>query len=77
MLKDDELTLVKKHLNDRGNWPTEIKMFHPFQDEMYMSGDILMKGTKMILPKGLRNQALRTAHTGHPGMTNMKNLLRL
>lgn len=77
MNEDPELTSVQKHLNDRGKWPNELAKFHPFQDEMYMVGGILMKGTKMVLPKGLREQALETAHTGHPGMTNMKNLLRL
>lgn len=31
----------------------------------------------MILPKKLRSEALNTAHRGHPGITTMKNLLRL
>lgn len=77
MNEDRELILVRKHLNNSGKWPDEIMKYHPFQKEMYAIGSILMKGAKMVLPKGLREKAKETAHIGHPGMTNMKNLLRL
>lgn len=73
---DVEIQLVKSHLKNNTKWPEEIRAFQPFQKELYTVGEALMKQEKMIVPKSLRDRALRAAHRSHPGMSTMKNILR-
>lgn len=50
--------------------------YQPFQREMYIQDNVLLKQEKLVLPTALRRRALVTAHRSHPGMSTMKNLLR-
>lgn len=76
LLKDMELQTVITWLNKGEKWPVEIGRYQPFQNKLYLQGDILMKEEKMVLPTALRKRALRLAHRSHPGMSTMKNILR-
>lgn len=77
MQEDEELQSVIKNLTNKERWPEKILKFQPFQSQMYVVGKILMKNEKMVLPDSLKTSTLRAAHRGHPGMSTMKNLLRL
>lgn len=61
---------------DNGVWPDEIKMFKPFQTELYRSGGLLMRGERIVIPADLQQQTLRIAHESHPGIVSMKRRLR-
>lgn len=51
--------------------------FYPFRFELSMLGKILLRGTWLIIPKGLRKRDLELAHEGHPGESAMKRRLRV
>lgn len=57
-------------------WTDSTKLFKAFETELCFAGSILLRGTKIIMPKKLRPQTLDLAHEGHPGITKMKQRLR-
>lgn len=74
-LLDAEIQAVKTGIYE-DQWTDEIKLFKIFSTELCFAGDILLRGTRIILPKVLRMKALELAHEGHPGMSVMKRRLR-
>jgi len=50
--------------------------FYPFRFEVSTLGNLLLRGTKIVIPKNLRRKVLELAHEGHPGETAMKRRLR-
>lgn len=78
MLEDKEIELIAKALKNQSRlWPEEISKYKAFQDQMVLRDDgLILKQEKLVLPKALRQGALVAAHTGHAGMSKMKNLLR-
>lgn len=74
--KDRELSLVRQSLLS-GIWNNvEIKLYQPFQSELGIVEELVVRGQKMIIPKNLRNRFLQLAHEGHPGESAMKRRLR-
>lgn len=74
-VEDDEIQAVKTALNS-GQWIGLSIPFKTFENELCFAGDILLRGTRIIMPTKLRDQTLQLAHEGHPGMTVMKKRLR-
>lgn len=72
---DSEIQAVRKALN-KNIWPDETKLFKAFENEFCFAGDILLRGTRIVIPTSLRDKILQLAHEGHPGMTVMKRRLR-
>ncbi|GAB0100137.1 uncharacterized protein DMENIID0001_161310 [Sergentomyia squamirostris] len=73
---DDELTMVRECV-ENGTWhKSEIKQYAPFGPEIGSIGDLLIRGTKVIIPRKLRSRMLNLAHEGHPGEIAMKQRLR-
>lgn len=73
--RNDEILAVKTALN--GNqWLEKAIAFKPFANELCFAGNILLRGTRIVMPQDLREQTLQLAHEGHPGMTVMKRRLR-
>ena len=51
--------------------------FERIFDELSATKDgIILRGTRIVLPEALEDQAVRTAHEGHQGRTKTKSLLR-
>ena len=85
-LKDHELQKVMKFVEEKektnGNgkdekdWPKEIRQFQWVSAELFTVDGLLFKSDKLVLPKSLREVALKIAHRGHPGMTTMRQILR-
>lgn len=75
---DPEIQMIKKCLNDDKLWEHEklIQAFKPFKTEYCFHEHILLRGTKIVMPSRLRQKILTLGHEGHPGMDNMKRLLR-
>lgn len=57
-------------------WTESTKMFKPFEAELYQSGNLLMRGSRLIVPEALRTKVLELAHETHPGIVSMKRRLR-
>ncbi|XP_058977362.1 uncharacterized protein K02A2.6-like [Musca domestica] len=50
--------------------------YFPFRLELCTLGNILLRGTKIVIPGPLRTRVLALAHEGHPGETVMKRRVR-
>lgn len=59
-------------------WETDnsVVMYRPFKYEYSFHGEILLRGTRIVVPSFLRNRFLVLAHESHPGVERMKRLLR-
>lgn len=75
---DQEIKLIKKCLNNTDLWEHEksIQMFKPFKPEYCFHENLLLRGTKIVVPKELRTNILALGHEGHPGVESMKRSLR-
>ncbi|XP_055604888.1 uncharacterized protein K02A2.6-like [Uranotaenia lowii] len=74
--EDEELKLVRKSIQT-GKWGLEsVKPYETFRTELGFVGDLLVRGSKLIVPQILRARMLALAHEGHPGETVMKRRLR-
>lgn len=46
------------------------------KDELCVNGNVILRGTRILIPEALQKQVLAIAHEGHPVITNIKNRLR-
>lgn len=74
-LKDQGIQMVKGALNDQ-NWVGLAKPFKNFETELCFNNEILLRGTRIVMPASLISRTLQLAHEGHPGMSVMKRRLR-
>lgn len=72
---DPEIMSIKQAL-DTGNWPKDILAYKPFQLELCFAGEVLLRGTRIVIPPRLRGKILTLAHEGHPGIVATKQRLR-
>lgn len=74
---DTELSAVRECIRN-GNWnQPEARAYERFQGELGFVGDaLLVRGTKLVIPRALRSKMLALGHEGHPGETVMKKRLR-
>lgn len=77
-LLDAELREVLAYV--RTDWPTSrqgvaptLRAYYAVRDELSSyGGDCLARGERAVIPVSLREQVLRLAHEGHPGIVKMK-----
>lgn len=50
--------------------------YYVFRFELSAIGSILLRGSRIVIPKSLRPKVLGLAHEGHPGESTMKRRLR-
>ena len=50
--------------------------FKAISSELCVANDIVLRGTRIVLPKALRSQAMKVAHEDHAGVTRGKYRLR-
>lgn len=74
-LEDHEIKLVLRGLFNN-DWDDSISHYKLFEHELWSHEDILLRGTKIVVPTQLRGRILAAAHEGHPGIVNMKARLR-
>lgn len=43
--------------------------------ELYAVGKLVLRATRIVVPKKLRNHVLIFAHEGHPGIVGMKQCI--
>lgn len=78
---DPEIAAVRKGL-ETANWTQLIQLdasnnvYKLSATEFCFAGEILLRGTRIVMPKSLRQRTLELAHEGHPGMTVMKQRIR-
>lgn len=72
---DDELLKVKRGVHSN-EWDESVQSYKIFQQEICFDEHIALRGSKLIIPKALRQRVLEAAHEGHPGIAAMKARLR-
>ena len=70
----NELTEVKQAIQS-GRFE-KCKSYRPVAGELCISGQLVLRGTRIVLPHKLRPQALALAHEGHLGIVGTKQNLR-
>ena len=46
------------------------------RSELSVTGKLVLRGTRIVIPSSLRERVLSLAHEGHPGIVSMKRRLR-
>jgi hypothetical protein len=66
-----------KRLNDPTVDIEELQAYRSMQDELAIHCDtVLLREKRIILPKTLKEQAIKIAHEGHRGLAKTKAFLR-
>ncbi|XP_028411670.1 uncharacterized protein K02A2.6-like [Dendronephthya gigantea] len=79
-LSDATLNRVVECLKT-GKWDekdVELKSYHMCAEELTATkaGDLLLKGSRIVIPKSLQDRAMQLGHVGHQGIEKTKALLR-
>lgn len=75
-INDHELSSVKESLRT-GVWGNpDIKQYQPFQNELGIVGELVIRGDKLVVPVSLRDRFIQLGHEGHPGESGMTRRLR-
>ena len=73
---DAELSQVKGCVRT-GNWEQcTFPSYAHIKDELCIYGEILLRGSRIVVPKTLRDKVVRLAHEGHQGIVKTKYRLR-
>lgn len=73
--KDTTILAVKQAMENK-TWSDATKFYKHIESELCFNDDILLRGTRIVIPTSLVDRALELAHEGHPGMSVMKKRLR-
>ena len=65
---DPELCSVRHNIQS-GDW-SQYKMTHylSVKNELRVLGNLVMRGTRIVIPQSLRSEVLRLAHEGHKAL---------
>ena len=72
---DPELHFVRKCFTENTLYKLP-STFKAISSELCVANDIVLRGTRIALPKTLRSQAIKVAHEEHAGVTRCKHRLR-
>ena len=53
-----------------------LSFIYALVDELCVVNEVLVRGTRIVIPAQLRTRVLENAHEGHPGIVRMKDRLR-
>ena len=73
---DEELTIVKSCVRS-GNWDQcTLPSYAQVKGELCVYGELLLRGTRIVVPRLLRNRVMQLVHEGHQGIVKTKYRLR-
>lgn len=78
---DEELVAVRECIS-KGNWdkcnlPAKSRLSYLcVKEELCVLGKLVLRNSRIVVPRALRERVLSLAHEGHPGIVKMKSLLR-
>ena len=73
--EDEDLQAVRSCLIS-GNWEKAPKPYVWVRNELTYIGQVILRGTRIVIPNILRKRVLELAHEGHQGVVKMKERLR-
>ena len=59
-----------------GDWEKAPKAFVMVRNELTNVGQIVLRGTRIVVPRELQKRVLDLAHEGHQGIVKTKERLR-
>lgn len=59
-----------------GEWEKSCVDYFPFRDEFCSIGYLVLRGSRIVIPRSLRKQCVQLAHQGHLGIVGTKQQLR-
>ena len=78
---DPTLSVLKKYYYE--GWPcSKIKVeqcakpYWNMRSEIHVAGNLVFRGSSLVVPAALRHEILRKVHMGHQGLIKTKNLVR-
>lgn len=74
--EEEEISNNITHIKNESWESDKSNSYYPFRFELSAIGSILLRGTRIVIPKSLRSKILQLAHEGHPGESAMKRRLR-
>ncbi|XP_046868922.1 uncharacterized protein K02A2.6-like [Drosophila willistoni] len=72
----DEVIDAMTYLSTNSWEANSSSPYYPFRWELSTVGNVLLRGTKIVIATILQSQVLELAHEGHPGESAMKRRLR-
>ena len=73
--EDAELRQVRNCVMS-GNWECTLPSYAHVKDELSNYGELLLRGTRIVIPKILRDKVVKLAHEGHQGVVKTNYRLR-
>ena len=74
--EDAELTSVR-HYIQHGNWQEcNMPYYTCVKNGLCILGKLVLRGTRIVIPRRLRDDVLHLAHEGHQGIVKMKQRFR-
>ena len=73
--EDPELQAVRRCLVEE-RWNSAPKQFLPVRNELTFIGHVILRGTRIVVPKALRKRVVSLAHEGHQGVVKTKERLQ-
>ena len=75
--KDPVLKLVHEYTTS-GKWQktNETRSFFSIKEELSTFGNLVLRGSRIVIPSSLRQTTLQLAHEGHQGIVRTKQLMR-
>jgi len=73
--EDEELQVVRNCLVS-GNWEKCPRSFVMVRNELTFIGQVILRGTRIVIYKVLRHRVVELAHEGHQGIVKVKERLR-
>ena len=73
---EDEEIAVLRNCVQTNDWTVGEPAFKAVRNELTVLGKLVLRGTRLVIPKKLRKQILDLAHEGHQGIVKTKQRLR-
>lgn len=73
--RDEELVRIRRFIKE-GEWEKSCVDYFPFRDEFCSIGYLMLRGSRIVIPRSLRKQCVQLAHQGHLGIVGTKQQLR-
>ena len=74
--KDPELSMVRNCILNDSEWENVDVSFRSVRQELSVLGKLVIRGTRLVIPKLLQKMVLNLAHEGHQGIVKTKHRLK-
>ncbi|XP_053376976.1 uncharacterized protein K02A2.6-like [Mercenaria mercenaria] len=73
--RDSEITQLRREIRKNGDFK-DLPDYKHVRKELTVLGKMVLRGTRIVIPKSLRYRIVKLAHQGHQGIVKTKQRLR-